>query len=123
MVATAHWADRFLLVDLTADEISRTAGRRRFAPGRAPVLTQQYPPAYIRHAWADLAPSYIHLHRAGKPQRRPGRGHCDSATSMVAAPHWGDGSLSVDLTADEISRTAGRRRFARAGHLLFLTPR
>ena len=35
----------------------------------------------------------------------------DSASSMVAAPHCGDGFLSLDLTADETPRTAGRRRF------------
>ena len=31
-----------------------------------------------------------------------------SATSMVAAPHWGDCSLSVEKAADEISATGGR---------------
>ena len=35
-----------------------------------------------------------------------------SATSMVAAPHWGDCSLSVEKAADEISATGGRRRLS-----------
>ena len=36
----------------------------------------------------------------------------DSASSMVAAPHCGDGFLSLDLRTDEIFRTAGHRFFA-----------
>ena len=36
----------------------------------------------------------------------------DSATSMVATPHRGACSLSVDLTSDEISVTGSRQRFA-----------
>ena len=35
-----------------------------------------------------------------------------SASSMVVAPHCGDNSLSDDLSADEISATGGRHRFA-----------
>ena len=31
---------------------------------------------------------------------------------MVATPHWGDSSLSIDLTSDEISATGGHQRFA-----------
>ena len=34
------------------------------------------------------------------------------ATSMVMAPHWGDHSLSVDLSPVEISATGGRQGFA-----------
>ena len=34
-----------------------------------------------------------------------------SAISMVATPRWGDCSLSIDLTSDEISATGGRQRF------------
>ncbi len=43
-----------------------------------------------------------------------------SATSIVATPHWGDCSFSVDLTSDEISATGGRQRFAlsNASHCL-----
>ncbi len=37
-----------------------------------------------------------------------------SATSMVATPHWGARSLSVDLTSDETPATGGRQRFARS---------
>jgi len=33
---------------------------------------------------------------------------------MVAAPHCGAGSLSNDLTGDEISSTGGHHRFALA---------
>ena len=32
--------------------------------------------------------------------------------SMVATPHWGACSLSIDLTSDEISATGGHQRFA-----------
>ena len=35
-----------------------------------------------------------------------------TAISMVATPHWGDSSLSIDLTSDEISATGGHLRFA-----------
>ena len=35
-----------------------------------------------------------------------------TAISMVATPHWGDSSLSIDLTSDEISATGGHQRFA-----------
>ena len=35
-----------------------------------------------------------------------------SATSIVATPHRGDRSFSVDLTNDETSATGGRRLFA-----------
>ena len=35
------------------------------------------------------------------------------ASSMVVTPHWGDYSLSDDLTSDEISATGGPQRFAR----------
>ena len=35
-----------------------------------------------------------------------------TAISMVATPHWGDCSLSIDLTSDEISATGGHQRFA-----------
>ena len=37
-----------------------------------------------------------------------------SATSIVATPHRGDRSFSVDLTNDEISATGGHRLFARS---------
>ena len=37
-----------------------------------------------------------------------------TAISMVATPHWGACSLSVDLTSFEISATGGRKRFAHA---------
>ena len=36
----------------------------------------------------------------------------DSASSIVVTPHRGDYSFSLDLTADEISATGGRQRFA-----------
>ena len=35
-----------------------------------------------------------------------------TAISMVATPHWGACSLSIDLTSDEISATGGHQRFA-----------
>ena len=35
-----------------------------------------------------------------------------TAISMVATPHWGDCSLSIDLTSDDISATGGHQRFA-----------
>ena len=72
MVATAHWADRFLLVDLSADENSRTAGRRRFAP-----LSVR--PIGLRAPWSGA--------------HRP-LGANDLGALAFGAPHWGDASLN-----------------------------
>ena len=41
------------------------------------------------------------------------------ASSMVVTPHWGDYSLSDDLTSDEISATGGPQRFARYDRFVF----
>ena len=40
---------------------------------------------------------------------------------MVATPHWGDSSLSIDLTSDEISATGGHQRFALERYALLVS--
>ena len=61
------------------------------------------------NAPVTLTGGWIRNPVSGKPVKVKGKSGTTSATSMVATPHRGDRSLSVDLTSFETSATGGQK--------------
>ena len=144
MVATPHWGDSSLSIDLTSDEISVTGGHQRFALERFALLVSVRKrtrtaggipscPGLIPATSIDVAPHCgDHLFRlTSEPMRCPPLEVIGSSPrSPLKTVHWtvfqafrthGAYSLSIDLRFDEISATGSHQIFApnhRFGQLL-----
>ena len=94
MVVAPHRGANSLSLDLTSDEDSRHWRSSDVRPPNAPVT---------------LTGGWIRNPVSGKPVKVKGKSGTTSATSMVATPHRGDRSLSVDLTSFETSATGGQK--------------